>query len=845
MTSRLTNPLHAVIRFGQQGFLHLVSMSCLIGFGVIPMALKPQSVSAAEAVKASYGLLEFTFSLKDLQTFVDTGKINGDLNLYAKSVDKQTLAELRQLLQKRFDMSPVVVSQLTYSPIGEQALQGLGHIIRTNAHQEGFYAIRAALLSAAGDREGMTTLNIIRRFPSVNIRVNLAQLLELKRQVGDVVAYRNSTLKAISQEMQTEIASSPVVDFSKLPNLEQPGSFQVSYRRLQMNRDRQTLQGVQIDRRFIVDLYLPQGLSKPAPVVVISHGMGSSPDAFAYLGKHLASHGFVAVIPQHLGSDATRQQGLFKGLVSSNVNPVDFLDRPLDIKYVLDKLEEMSQTDSTLAGKMNLQNVGAIGHSFGGYTVLALAGADLNNERLRQNCQNLSPGINAAPALQCLANRLPPLNYHLRDPRIKAVFAISPITSIVLGPESVGNISIPTMLMGGSDDFIASVIQEQIHPFLWLNTPEKYLAISIPSGHSYADATGGDLNPAPGSLDQLLSGPDPRLGREYVRALSLAFMQTYLAKRPEYKAYLSPGYAQFVAKKPLQLDFVHSLSTTQLKQAYGKTPPIPIVQQLAAKAVPKRSQPILQEIARTGVLRVGIRQDAAPFGFTGANGQPTGFCVDALNGLAAQLQQDLNTPVKLEITTPSTLTNRFEIVRKNNVYLECGPNTIRNDISDVIFSTPFFLTGAHFLIRASEQSRINPLTDLSGVRVGVVEGSTTEAFVRQRYPRTRIVSFAGATGRSQGVNALANGNIDAFVSDGILLRAEASKQNLSLENYPLSPKGPLSCEPYSMILPANDPQWQDTVNSFIDSPAFRLIWNRWFTQNAYSYIFLNLDYCAK
>jgi len=263
---------------------------------------------------------------------------------------------------------------------------------------------------------------------------------------------------------------------------------------------------------------------------------------------------------------------------------------------------------------MDLQNVGAIGHSFGGYTVLALAGADPNNERLRQECPNLPPGINAAPALQCLATRLPPFNYHLSDPRIKAVFAISPITSIVLGPENLGKIKIPTMLMGGSNDFVASVVPEQIHPFIWLTTPEKYLALSIPSGHSYADATGGDQNPAPGGLDQLLSGPDPRQAREYVRELSLAFMQAYLANRPEYKAYLSPGYAQFVSKKSLQLDLVHSLTPAQLKQAFGKTPPIPVVPQLATKPVPKRAQPILQEIARTGVLRVGIRQDAAPFG---------------------------------------------------------------------------------------------------------------------------------------------------------------------------------------------------------------------------------------
>jgi len=103
----------------------------VIGFGVAPITFKPQSVSAAEAVKVSYGLFEFSLSLESLQTFVESGKITGDLKFYAKFADKQTLAQLRQLLQKRFDLSPVVVSQLTYSPLAEQGLRGLGHIIRT------------------------------------------------------------------------------------------------------------------------------------------------------------------------------------------------------------------------------------------------------------------------------------------------------------------------------------------------------------------------------------------------------------------------------------------------------------------------------------------------------------------------------------------------------------------------------------------------------------------------------------------------------------------------------------------------------------------------------------------
>ncbi|MBF2079217.1 MAG: alpha/beta fold hydrolase [Synechococcales cyanobacterium T60_A2020_003] len=222
---------------------------------------------------------------------------------------------------------------------------------------------------------------------------------------------------------------------------------------------------------------MPDGLIEPAPGIVISHGLGSGPEAFAYLAEHLASYGFAVVVPQHIGSDAERRQAAVQGLLSSDVNPVEYLDRPHDISFVLDELERRSQTDPALQGKLDLQNVGAIGHSFGGYAVLALAGAPLSIDRLQQSCANNQISFNAAPSLQCLASRLPQFNYQLQDERIKVVVAMSPITGILFGPEGMSQIPVPTMIMAGSKDIIASVVQEQIHPFIWLTTPER---ISIP-----------------------------------------------------------------------------------------------------------------------------------------------------------------------------------------------------------------------------------------------------------------------------------------------------------------------------------------------------------------------------
>src|ERR1700722_20103770 len=58
------------------------------------------------------------------------------------------------------------------------------------------------------------------------------------------------------------------------------------------------------ERAVPVKVYLPKG-EGPFPVVIFSHGLGGSRDGYEYLGRHWASHGYVGVHLQHLGSDSS------------------------------------------------------------------------------------------------------------------------------------------------------------------------------------------------------------------------------------------------------------------------------------------------------------------------------------------------------------------------------------------------------------------------------------------------------------------------------------------------------------------------------------------------------------
>ncbi|MFM7448710.1 MAG: alpha/beta hydrolase [Leptolyngbyaceae cyanobacterium] len=551
-------------------YLPLLVLACL---GTTIGAF-PRRVAAAEQIVLRAGLLEQSVSIQSLAGFAKTGSIDSDLKFYSGFIGKARMEELRQLLQHRFKISPVVVSQLTYAPLGEAALEQVGSILRADAGTNGFYAIRAALIQAAANPAGFTLIDVMQAFPANGIYINIEKLLQLQRSLTTLVGYTDTTVKAITKQAQQEAASAPA-DFFGLPDPIKPGPFKFSKSTVYLQRMSHSVAGAPRERRYYVDLYLPEGMPRPAPIVLISHGLGSSPAAFAYLGTHLASHGFAVAIPEHLGSGAQQARALITGLSSHYVRLNSFVERPLDIKQVIDYLETRSQTD--LAGRLDLSRIGVMGHSFGGYTALISAGATLNLARIHLACTDpMRVRLDLSYSFQCLNEALPK-NFDTRflgDARIKASLALNPVASVVFGPEGMGTLKVPTMLVGGSADIIAPLVIEQVNPFFWLKIPDKFLTVIIPAGHTAADATGGDENPLSNSFASVLSGPDPILARQYIQALAIVFMQTYIGEAG-YRRYLNAGYSFSIQQPPLQLNLVQSLTPQMLEQAYGGAPPLP------------------------------------------------------------------------------------------------------------------------------------------------------------------------------------------------------------------------------------------------------------------------------
>ena len=534
-----------------------------LGLGLLSTFLTATPGLGAERISFFYPPFgEFYLSVDSLETFAKEGKIDQDFSFYANRATPQQLAQLRDLLQQRFNVTPTLVSQVTYSPIGEELVQQLGKLLLTESRQNGFYAIRASLILSAADQEGLTVVNLLRKFPSNTIRVNFTEGLRIVDDLSQLIKKKDEVFASLQKEAIAEAANS-TIDFSKQPDLRSPGKYSWQKKSLELN-------DISRNRRLPVDIYLPKAgspstkelPSPPFPLIVISHGLASDRSTFVYLAEHLASYGFAVAVLEHPGSNAKRFQLYFAGLAGPP-DAAEFINRPLDIKYLLNELQRLDKSDPTLQGKLNFQQIGAIGQSFGGYTVLTLAGANINFGQLKLDCNPNNSSFNLSLFLQCQATKLPPLNYELKDDRIKVVMAINPFDSSILGEGGVSQIKIPVMLVAGSQDIFAPPVFEQIRPFTWLSDPNKYLALIENATHfSAIGESKDDVLPVPSTL----LGPDRAAVYSYLNALSVAFMETHLLNRPEYRSYLQPSYATFISKEPLNLSILQSLSADQLNQ---------------------------------------------------------------------------------------------------------------------------------------------------------------------------------------------------------------------------------------------------------------------------------------
>lgn len=171
------------------------------------------------------------------------------------------------------------------------------------------------------------------------------------------------------------------------------------------------------DRSVPIKAYLPVGAKSSCPVLIFSHGLGGSRDGYAYLGEHWASHGYVSVHLQHLGSDEAVWKDVplrdrMRAMKAATKKIDNSLNRPTDVSFAIDTLEKFNDDPkSPFYQKLDLSRIGMAGHSYGAFTTMAIAGQtyilpNSNTYRMRDS------RVSAAIAMSSQAPR-DPTTYHL------------------------------------------------------------------------------------------------------------------------------------------------------------------------------------------------------------------------------------------------------------------------------------------------------------------------------------------------------------------------------------------------------------------------------------------------
>lgn len=106
---------------------------------------------------------------------------------------------------------------------------------------------------------------------------------------------------------------------------------------------------------------VPVAAEGPFPLVVFSHGNGSSPDAYVPLVEPVVRAGYVVVLPA------------FPLTSLSSASLGDSANQPADVSFVIDQVVGLSeQPDGWLSERVDAEHIAAAGHSLGAVTTIAL-----------------------------------------------------------------------------------------------------------------------------------------------------------------------------------------------------------------------------------------------------------------------------------------------------------------------------------------------------------------------------------------------------------------------------------------------------------------------------------------
>ena len=190
-------------------------------------------------------------------------------------------------------------------------------------------------------------------------------------------------------------------------------------------------------------------------LILLSHGTGGTELNHHNLATRLARDGYLVAAVRHPGDNWQDRSLITSGRY--------FSERPRQLSRVLDALLASPEWRARIPA----EHIGAVGHSAGGYSVLALAGAQAEPQRAAQHCRTVqddpgfcslakgpateASGVQATFAASATAPEARTVS--APDRRIRAVVALAPM-AVVFTPESLATITVPVRVILAEQDAV-------------------------------------------------------------------------------------------------------------------------------------------------------------------------------------------------------------------------------------------------------------------------------------------------------------------------------------------------------------------------------------------------------
>ncbi|MGW8321432.1 MAG: alpha/beta hydrolase family protein, partial [Thermodesulfobacteriota bacterium] len=273
------------------------------------------------------------------------------------------------------------------------------------------------------------------------------------------------------------------------------------------------------------------------PLIVFSHGSGGLRYQSFFLTEVLASHGFVVVAADHVGNTLLDELGGTFAPLSEMM-----VERPLDVSFLITRmLEKNEDAGDFFYRSIDGERIGVCGHSFGGFTSFAAAagfGADPPDEVASELPEDFVP----VPV----------------DPRVDAIAPLAPVSSW-FGDTELKGISVPTMIIGGTDDTTTPIETENVRPFDLI--PAQVYRADLDGAVHFSFSNSCDL--IQGMRDRGIPQPliDVLLGTEFsepcnppsldieeahriTNLFTVSLFKAFVEGDERYERYLSESYAQ-------------------------------------------------------------------------------------------------------------------------------------------------------------------------------------------------------------------------------------------------------------------------------------------------------------